>query len=110
MIDDPGDGDGPGPDHTILYFKVKDGKLAILDEKPEQYRNEVIFYGMPISGYTGVDLFMDGLRRPGIFRKAYAEKWLIVTDPDHDLDAYDSEEMLQICEDFLKEIAKSLNM
>jgi hypothetical protein len=110
VVDDPGDGDGPGPNHTIIYFQVKDGKIAILDEKPKAYRNEVIFIGMANDNYTGVDLFMDGLRRPGIFRRAYAEKWLIITDPYRDLDEYDSEEMLQLCEDLLHQIAKNLNV
>ena len=110
VVDDPGNGDGPGPDHTILYFRVHSGKLEILNEKPDQYRNEVIFLGMANDSYTGVDLFMDGLRMPGIFRKAYAEKWLIITDPYRDLDEYDSEELLQLCEDLLHQIAKNLNL
>jgi hypothetical protein len=110
VVDDPGDGFNPGPDHTVMYFKVEGGRLKILDEKPEEVRNEIIFLGSPENKYRGVDLFTDGLYQPGLFRKAYTEKWLIITDPYHDLAEYDSEEMLQICEDLIAKIAKRLSV
>lgn len=110
VVDDPGDGIKPGPDHTVMYFKVENGRLKILDEKPEKVRNEIIFLGVPERGYTGVHLFTDGLYQPGLFRKAYTEKWLIITDPYGDLAEYDSEEMIQLCEDMLSTIAKKLSI
>ena len=108
VVDDPGDGTGPGPEHTIAYFRVKNGRLVIPDEKPEQVRNEIIFLGCPERGYTGVKLFTDGIYTPGWFRYAWTQQWLIITDPFGDLKEYDAEEMIQICEDMLAKIAVSL--
>jgi hypothetical protein len=109
VVDDPGDGMKPGPEHTIAYFKVKNGRLVILDEKPDSVRNEIIFLGCPERGYTGVQLFTDGIYQTGWFRYAYTQKWLIITDPFGDLRAeYDSEEMIQLCEDMLAKIAINL--
>jgi len=110
VIDDPGEGNGPGPEHTVVYFRVKNGRLTMLEEKPEQVRNEIIFLGVPERGYSGVNLFTDGLYQPGLFRYAWTQKWLIITDPYGDLAEYDSEEMIQLCEDMLQKIARSLNI
>lgn len=101
VVDDPG-----GTNHTILYFRVLGGRLTLLDYTPEKVRNEIIFYGDP-PGYTGVQVFLDGLQHPGWLRKAYAEKWLIVTG---DLAEYDSEEMLQLCEEMIIKVAQQLHI
>jgi hypothetical protein len=108
VVDDPGDGIQPGPEHTVMYFKVHGGRLTILDDKPAEVRNEIIFLGVPERGYTGVNLFTDGLYNTGLFRKAWTEKWLVITDPYGDLAEYDAEEMLQLCEDLMSQIAKNL--
>ena len=109
VVDDPGDGTGPGPEHTVMYFKVKNGRLEIMDEKPDTVRNEIIFLGCPERKYTGVQLFTDGIYRKEWFRYAYTQNWLIITDPDGYLRAeYDSEEMIQLCEDMLAKIANNL--
>ena len=100
VVDDP-----TGKEHAILYFQVMDGKLHILDDKPEAVRNEIIFLGMPERGYYGIDLFIDMLKEKGLMRKAYTENWLIVTG---DLATYDSEEMVQLVEDFIDTIAKKI--
>ncbi|GAI69755.1 unnamed protein product, partial [marine sediment metagenome] len=50
-------------------------------------------------------LFIDALKEKGLLRKAYTEGWLIVTG---DLAAYDSEEMVQLCEEFIDTIAKKI--
>lgn len=100
VVDDP-----TGKEHTVLYFQVVSGKLDLLNEKPQAIRNEVIFLGMPERSYFGVDLFIDALKERGLLRKAYTEGWLIVTG---DLASYDSEEMVQLCEDFIDTIAKKI--
>lgn len=100
IVDDP-----IGKEHTVLYFQVINGKLHMLNETPSLIRNEVIFLGMPEMGYFGVDLFIDMLKRRGLIRKAYTENWLIVTG---DLASYDSEEILQLCEDFIDTIARKI--
>jgi hypothetical protein len=110
VIDDPGDGATPGPNHTVLYFRVNNMHLTLLEEKPETVRNEIIFLGSPENNYTGVDLFTDGLYNKDLYRKAYTEGWLIVTDPDRSfLAEYDVEEMIQICEDLIGRVAKTVN-
>ncbi|MBA7631239.1 hypothetical protein ES703_38768 [subsurface metagenome] len=100
VVDDPTE-----KEHTVLYFQVMDGKLHMLDDKPEAVRNEIIFLGMLEKGYYGVDLFIDTLKQKGLMRKAYTENWLIVTG---DLAAYDSEEMVQLVEEFVDTIAKKI--
>ena len=100
VVDDP-----TGKEHTILYFQVMDGVLHMLDDKPEAVRNEIIFLGMPERGYYGIDLFIDMLKEKGLMRKAYTENWLIVTG---DLASYDSEEMVQLVEDFIDTIARKI--
>ncbi|MBA7627470.1 hypothetical protein ES703_34932 [subsurface metagenome] len=100
VVDDPTE-----KEHTVLYFQVMDGRLHMLDDKPEAVRNEIIFLGMPERGYYGVDLFIDTLKQKGLMRKAYTENWLIVTG---DLAAYDSEEMVQLVEDFVDTIARKI--
>jgi len=101
VVDDP-----TGVEHTIIYFQVMDGKLHMLDEKPEAVRNEIIFLGMPERGYYGIDLFIDMLKERGLMRKAYTENWLIVTG---DLASYDSEEITQLVEEFIDTIAKKMS-
>ena len=110
VVDDPGDGTKPGPEHTVLYFKIENGRLKLLDEKPPEVRNEIIFLGSQENNFTGVQLFTQGLYNPSIFRQAYTEKWLIITDPYHDLAEYDSEEMLQLCEDLITRIAQKIRL
>jgi hypothetical protein len=110
VVDDPGDGISPGPEHTVMYLKVENGRLKVLEQEPEEVRNEIIFWGIPERGYTGVNLFTDGLYQRGLFRMAYTEKWLIITDPYHDLAEYDSEEMIQLCEDLIEKIAKTISV
>ena len=100
VVDDP-----IGSEHTVLYFQVMGGELQLLNDKPEAVRNEVIFLGMPERGYYGVDLFIDTLKQKGLMRKAYTENWLIVTG---DLASYDSEEMVQLTEDFVDTIARKI--
>jgi len=100
VVDDPS-----GKEHTILYFQVTGGVLHMLDDKPEAVRNEIIFLGMPERGYYGIDLFIDMLKEKGLMRKAHTENWLIVTG---DLASYDSEEMVQLVEDFIDTIAKKI--
>lgn len=99
VVDDP-----TGKEHTVLYFQVMNGRLHMLEDKPE-VRNEIIFLGMPERGYYGVDLFIDTLKQKGLMRKAYTENWLIVTG---DLASYDSEEMVQLTEEFIDTIAKKI--
>ena len=100
IVDDPAN-----KEHTVLYFQLMSGKLHMLNEKPDSVRNEVIFMGMPERGYFGVDLFIDMLKQRGLIRKAYTENWLIVTG---DLASYDSEEIVQLCEDFIDTVAKKI--
>ncbi|GAI46623.1 unnamed protein product, partial [marine sediment metagenome] len=100
IVDDPTE-----KEHTVLYFQVMGGKLHLLDDKPKAVRNEIIFLGMPERGYHGVDLFIDMLKEKGLMRKAYTENWLIVTG---DLASYDSEEMVQLTEEFIDTIAKKI--
>jgi hypothetical protein len=102
VVDDP-----TGKDHTVLYFKVESGRLYLLEEEPAKIRNEIIFYGDPQIGYTGVDLFLDVIKEPRRARSAYAGKMLIITG---DLAEYDSEEIMQICEDMLRKIAQNVNV
>jgi hypothetical protein len=109
VVDDPGDGITPGPEHTVMYFKVKDGRLTILEGKPANVRNEIIFLGAPERGYSGVDLFKDGLTQSRWYRYAWTQKWLIITNPDGDLAEYDTEEMLQVCEDLMSKVAKTVS-
>ncbi len=108
VVDDPGDGTKPGPEHTVMYFRVHKGRLEVLNDKPNTVRNELIFLGCPERGYTGVQLFTDGIYQSGWFRYAWTQKWLIITDPFGDLAEYDSEEMIQLCEDMLAKIAINL--
>ena len=98
VVDDP-----IGDEHTVLYFQVINGMLHVLDEKPAEVRNEIIFLGMPEQHYYGIDLFIDMLKEKGLMRKAYTENWLIVTG---DLASYDSEEIVQLFEKFLETIAR----
>jgi len=100
IVDDPTE-----KEHTVLYFQVMGGRLHMLDDKPEVVRNEIIFLGMPERGYYGVDLFIDTLKQKGLMRKAYTENWLIVTG---DLASYDSEEMVQLTEEFVDTIARKI--
>ncbi|GAI96518.1 unnamed protein product, partial [marine sediment metagenome] len=100
VVDDPS-----GSEHTVLYFQVMGGKLHLLNQKPEAVRNEIIFLGMPEQHYYGVDLFIDMLKERGLMRKAYTENWLIITG---DLASYDSEEMVQLIEEFIDTIAKKI--
>jgi hypothetical protein len=110
VVDDPGDGLEPGPNHTVLYLKVENGRLRILDDKPDNVRNEIIFLGSAENHFNGVDLFTQGLYEPGLFREAYTKKWLIITDPYGDLAEYDAEEMLQLCTDLIASVSKKLTM
>lgn len=100
VVDDP-----TGKEHAVLYFQVMDGRLHMLDDKPEAVRNEIIFLGMPERGYYGIDLFIDMLKEKGLMRKAYTENWLIITG---DLASYDSEEMVQLTENFIDTIARKI--
>ncbi len=100
IIDDP-----TGEEHTVLYFRVTGGRLCMLNDEPKTVRNSIIYLGMPERNYFGPDLFIDALRKKGLMRKAYTEGWLIVTG---DLASYDSEEMVQLCEEFIDTIAKKI--
>lgn len=102
VVDDP-----TGENHTVMYFQVKDGLLWELPEAPPEVRNQVIFLGMPQRNYTGVDLLLDCARNKGLLRKAYTERWFVVT-PEliRAIASYDSEEMMQMAEDMLDLVGK----
>lgn len=93
IVDDP-----TGKEATVMYFIVQNGRLAILEEKPKEIRNEIIFFGMPERGYSGVNCFIDTFKDRGFARSAYASGWMVITG---ELASYDSEEMLQLLEDWV---------
>lgn len=99
IVDDP-----TGKEATVMYFMVSNGRLAILDQKPEpeRIRNEVIFWGIPERNYSGVDVFIDTFKRKGFARSAYASGYIVING---ELASYDSEEMLQLLEDWMDKVS-----
>lgn len=97
MVDDPS-----GRQNTVMYFTVMNDRLAILEEKPQEIRNEVIFFGMPERDYSGVECFIDCFKKQGAARSAWAKGWVAVTG---ELASYDSEEILQLVEDWIDTIS-----
>ena len=97
IVDDP-----TGGEATVMYFMVQDERLTILEQKPEEIRNEIIFFGVPERGYRGVDCFIDTFKTRGAARSFYAAGELVITG---ELASYDSEEMLQLVEDWIDTIA-----
>lgn len=102
VVDDPF-----GEESSIMYFKVIDGRLVIEELEPETVRNEIIFFGKPEVGYTGVDAFIDCFRDGNAARTAYASGYVAITG---DLATYDSEELLQLLEEWVDQVARFMGL
>ena len=93
---------------TTISLEVQHGNLVEVDET--HIRNEVVLLGIPQLGYSGMALLIDLLRGAVPVRKAYSEGWIIVTAPGQPIAIYDSEEMIQIFELVLSDIARFLKV
>jgi len=106
VVDDP-----TGVNHTVMYFMVKDGLLHELEKPPPDIRNEVIFKGEPLFGYTGVMVFRDLVDGTISVREAVSERWVVVTaELAGVMASYDEEEMMQLVETLLENIRKVLKL
>ena len=97
--------DFTGKETTALYFQVQNRRLILLDEKPDDIRNEVVFFGMPEYNYTGVDCFMRAFNKRGYAREAVSAGEIVITG---ELASYDSEEMLQTLEEWINTISSRM--